>query len=646
MASMYNIPSCEQEVMAEPGVVHRTEAELRAEMMARMRAEMEQQIRAEMEQKIRAEMMEQKAEAAHGKQVSTKEHQRDTVLTSYQAAKADNAERFRNGDVNATEEYIFPNQKLDAHQIVDLFYSNDRRAVSVMKKTKVGADGLMIEIAMRMTTHSDDQFMVNHKNVRIITGMSNKKWEEDMIAKAPGCFKCNIFHHGKLTKADLRGMRDSLIIIDEIDTGDKEDQRLHTVLKEAGILDVKHMAEMNNRLVFISATMILELAELDKWGDHHESYLMTIPPSYIGHAEFLAKGLIQEFYPLNKPEYVEKWLQEDILQRYNDDYRVHFVRSNRKTASVIEAGCVKNHIRFMNHTSTDRISKEEEDRLYEESLSQHVVVAVKGFMRRANLIPNARKLRIGAMHELHTEEVDNNVQIQGFPGRMSGYWKDAIEGGHLTGPFRTSVRAIKEYDQAYRNLSSIQAYRSARGKIVNGQTKMGIASFLSRKHVRNLGEEEEEEVVREKGSLPVQVITLTEAEMVLFIPTTFNAEKAKRHLKTHHTEFYLPFATYDFRMWRANTPSKVAKWRINALLEPGAYSTTTNIHEEIRHTNVVMVYLYENKLIMSPWNGANYLASAASAASSASALNSFSLSPVKRSGLPLSKIAKKVAEKK
>lgn len=535
---------------------------------------------------------------AEQKAGSMKEHQRDTVITSYKAAKADNAERFRSGDVNATQEFIFENQLVDAHHIVNLFYTRHLRAVSVMKKTKVGADGLMIEILVQMTTHSDDNFMVNHKNTRIITGMSNKKWEEDMIAKAPGCFKKNIFHHGKLTKADLCGMRDSLIILDEIDTGDKEGQKLHAVLKEAGILDVKHMEEMNNRLVFISATMILELAELKKWGDYHASYSMTIPPSYIGHKEFLDMGIIQEFYPLNTPENVERWIQQDILSRYTTDYRVHFVRCNPKTSVVIESGCIRNRIRFLNHTSTDRLSIEDEDRLYA-SLTQHVVVVVKGFMRRANLIPNARKLRIGAMHELYTKKVDNNVQVQGFPGRMTGYWKNILEAGHITGPFRTSIQAIKEYDDAYRNLPSIQEYHSARGNIVHGKPKVHTDSFLSWKHVQNLDGNAN---VREQG-LPVQVITLTDPEREMFIPTHFNCDRAVNHLKTHYPAYYQPFETYKFHMWRVKSENVFAKWRIHALLQPDAYSTTTNIRENEKHTNVVMMYLYENKLILSPWNG-------------------------------------------
>src|SRR5574343_1747875 len=165
---------------------------------------------------------------------------RDFVLRSYDAAVADNKLLFLEGDSRATSEYIYPNQKEDAHNIVDIFYKNNCRVVSIQKKTKIGADVLMIEIAKLLTTHSDDSFVVNPSNVRIITGMSNVKWEMDMIDKAPSCFKKSIFHHGKLFKSNLTNIRNGLIIIDEIDTGDKELQVLHNVLKDANMLDIKH----------------------------------------------------------------------------------------------------------------------------------------------------------------------------------------------------------------------------------------------------------------------------------------------------------------------------------------------------------------------------------------------------------------------
>lgn len=410
---------------------------------------------------------------------------RESVLQAYNSAKAENHLRFLEGDDKATEEYIFPNQIEDANNIVEKFYRNKRRVISIQKKTKVGADGLMIEIAKLLTTHIDDSFVVNPANVRIITGMSNAGWEKDMIDKAPNCFKDKIFHHGKLSRSDLMSIHNGLIIIDEIDTGDKELQVLHNTLKEAGVLDVVHMEEHNNRFVFISATMIKELYDLYRWGDLHELYKMTIPASYFGHSDFLKKGIVQEFYSLGSKEKAEQWVQEDILDYYGLDYRVHLVRVNTKTVDVVQNACIRKGVTFRNHTSTDRLSEDEIKEFFKEPLTSHIVLGVKGFFRRANLIPNRWKLRIGATHELYTKVVDNNVQIQGLTGRMTGYWRDIIEGGHKTGPHRTSIKAIKEYEETYENPFGVNSYQTAGFKKKKGKISAD-PTMLSAKHIKNL----------------------------------------------------------------------------------------------------------------------------------------------------------------
>ena len=262
---------------------------------------------------------------------------RETVLANYNSAVKENARAFYNkNDPKATSEYIYENQKIDANEIVNKLYYNNKRVISIQKKTKVGADGLMIEIAKLLTTHPDDNFVISSDNIRILTGMSNADWEKNMKLKAPNCFKDKIFHHGKLSKSELMNIKNAIIIIDEIDTGDKEWQVLHNTLEDAGILDVKHMKENNNRFILISATMIRELYDLYRWGDLHELYNMTIPTSYIGHKYFLDKGFIQEFYPLTTVEKVRQWIKEDIIDNYGSDYRVHIVRVNTKTVKLIK----------------------------------------------------------------------------------------------------------------------------------------------------------------------------------------------------------------------------------------------------------------------------------------------------------------------
>ena len=410
---------------------------------------------------------------------------REDVLQAYNSARATNHRLFLEGDDKATAEYIFPNQMEDANNIVDKFYKNKRRVISIQKKTKVGADGLMIEIAKLLTTHIDDKFVVNPTNVRILTGMSNAGWEKDMIDKAPNCFKDKIFHHGKLSRAELLNIRNGLFIIDEIDTGDKEYQVLHTTLKEAGVLDVKHMEEHNNRFVFISATMIKELYDLYRWGELHELYKMSIPASYFGHKDFLEKGIVKDFYSLSSKENADKWVQEDIITHYGTDYRVHLVRVTAKVVDVVQNACIRKGVAFRNHTSTDRLSEDEIKEFFKELLTQHIVLGVKGFFRRANLIPNRWKLRIGATHELYTKVVDNNVQIQGLTGRMTGYWRGDIEGGHKTGPHRTSIRAIEEYEKTYLDPFGTNSYQTAGFKKKKGKV-LADPTMLSSKHIQNL----------------------------------------------------------------------------------------------------------------------------------------------------------------
>jgi hypothetical protein len=521
---------------------------------------------------------------------------REDVAQSYKSAWATNRRLFLEGDDKATEEYIFPNQIEDAHNIVDMFYKHNVRVISIQKKTKVGADGLMIEIAKLLTTHPEDEFITKADNVRIITGMSNVGWERDMIDKAPTCFKDKIFHHGKLSKSDLKNMNDGLIIIDEIDTGDKEFQVLHRTLKEAGVLDVKHMEAHNNRFVFISATLIKELYDLYCWGKLHKLYKMTIPESYIGHKDFLNSGIVQEFYPLEKQDKAAQWIKEDILDHYKTDYRVHIVRVKIKNVDVIHDECIRQNIVFRNHTSNDKLSKDEINELFKKPLNQHIIIGVKGFFRRANLIPNPWKLRIGATHELYTKTVDNNVQIQGLTGRMTGYWRDVIDGGHKTGPHRTSIRAIEEYEITYNNPFGNNSYQTSGFKKKNGKS-VAKYTMLSPKNIDNL-QAIDLPNIRSKSSKPIIKFNITNEET-----KKFNKDDIFDVISKYNNYAYSEYNLYKVHCWKIETPIKCRKYCLNAMLKEGAYSTETNIKKNEKTEKVVMIYLNNNTLIISAWNG-------------------------------------------
>lgn len=441
---------------------------------------------------------------------------RESVKHSYESAVAINRLKHFEGDVMATSEYVYSDQAGDSSKIVDMFYDGKLRVVSVQKKVKLGADGLMIYLATLLATHPDDTFVINPANIRIITGMSNVAWERDMKAKSPTFLKDKIFHHGQLKHAKLRGVTNGLIIIDEVDVGDKEFQELHKLLDLAGLLDIDNLVSKNNRFVLISATMLKTLRDLHGWGELHGSMRMTIPPNYIGHKDFLDAGIVKEFYAMNTPENVDRWIREDILERYRTDYRVHLVRGSDKHLDIIRAPCERAGIYFRKNICLDKMSEDEECELYEKSITGHVVLGVIDLLRRANLIPNPRKLRIGAVHEQYVGSVDISVQIQGLVGRMCGYWRDiVIDEKYLTGPYRTSIQAIEEYEAAYADPYGPVTYQAAGFRIRDGVMKTTKETMLSAKHVKGLDPDTTLEINQEKEDAPKTVpvvINLSEEE--------------------------------------------------------------------------------------------------------------------------------------
>jgi hypothetical protein len=409
---------------------------------------------------------------------------RAIVNNDYGTAEMVNKERHLAGNVKYGVEYIYENQKTDAKKIVGVFYNTEVRAISVLKRIKLGMDGLMIEISKLFATHVDDNFALHRDNIFITTGMSNRLWEDDMKEKIPNCFKNNVYHHGKLESfhKKVKKIKNALIIIDEVDTGDKRFQMLHTILKGCGFLDLKYMNENNIRFVFVSATSINQIHELTKWGDeHHYTYSMTIPDNYIGHNEFLEKGITKEYYLVNSLESSTKWVKNDIIDNYGSDYRIYIIRTDDGNKQFLEMACSQNNIDFRNHSCDERIDQDELNQMFSTKLERHLVIAIKGLYRRANYIPNEWKLKIGATHERCTAKYDTSVEIQGLPGRMTGYWKNEIINGHKTGSYRTSIQAMLEYDKFYNNPIGTKIDYSTNN----------TDTFVSARYIKNLNKTEQ-----------------------------------------------------------------------------------------------------------------------------------------------------------
>lgn len=443
-----------------------------------------------------------------------KDDYREYVKKQYDCAEFENRRAFKDPKnprhEMATSDYVYGNQKEDAAEILELFKDNQGgegmgnpcRVVSVKKHVKLGADGVILDLIRQICTDSDDHFIVSPDNVRVITGMSNREWQDELCAKAPGFLKDKIFHHGQLGRADLKSLVNGIIVIDEIDTGIGEQQILHQHLRNAGLTDFNNLKKQNIRIVVISATLAKQLCELTCWGQAHQQITMRVPDSYAGIEYFQNKGIIQESYDMGVEENVERWLEDDV-KSYNEDFRVHLLRLPRKKKNqpepreLIERLCIKHKIGFKMFSGSDPHRKEEWKGVFDSKvpLTRHYVLALKcgGLLRRATRIAESHKLRIGAVHQSPSKNPDYNAISQDLIGRMCGHWKNKIESGHRVGPFRVALEAvdgyIKEHNDELTEYKTNSYSTDKEGNVIKYKP-----SALNPKNITNLDGEDVTEV--------------------------------------------------------------------------------------------------------------------------------------------------------
>ena len=454
---------------------------------------------------------------------------RQLTQMSYQMAIITNKSRFSKGDPRVSEEYTYPNQQQDADKIINMLTVENKQAVSVIKKPKVGADGLMIEIAVKMATHSNDDIIIPPENCIIITGMSNKEWEINLKHNAPSVFKENIFHRGKinLLRGKLLHIKNAVIMIDEIDVADKENQMIHELLENSGLLDINYLLNNNVKFVLISATNKFQLGHLDRWGEYHCFLRMTIPSNYISSTEFLQMGCFQEYYDIIDEESAECWVLNDILLHFGTDYRINIIRAKDESIGFIKKSC-DNHeksVLFYNHNSQERIPAIDLREIFERNLTSHIVIAVKGFYRRADLIPNAWKLKLGSLMDYKSILLNTNVAIQSLAvGRIHGYWKaEAMNPSHKLGIFRTSLQAVQEYEEFQSNpLGQTEFSMPKRTTYLNPTNIENLEVVLTPDETEKKRFQDE---LKKRKRIPLVMKIPTEFQSILYNPSSTSSEK-------------------------------------------------------------------------------------------------------------------------
>lgn len=379
----------------------------------------------------------------------------------------------------ADKKMVYEAQVEKSTEILDAFFGGIS-LVMLIAPPQWGKTGTLLYTAYRMTTHPDDNLMIKPDNVFIITGMSDKEWEEQTRSRMLPIFQKNVYHRNKFTEgvaAKIARNRDTFIVIDECHYGGEKDQTIHSRMKAAGLLDIEYLRSHNVKILCVSATPGSMLIDAQSWGEEHQRTVICKPSdtaTYIGFDIMMTEKRLLNFK--NEEGEFEKVLRA-IETRWSGNPRWHIIRLLPKMDDIPTILTSRGYI-YINHNSSDHRS--DIDTLLSKQPAQHTFILIKGYWKAGKTFNDQY---IGAAVDVTS---DCNMAAQGLAGRLSGNGKQT---GSLAPLIYCNINAIKDYIAWFNNGCNYymsKSYKSAGFRIHNQQVKKKKDTIVHADEIANL----------------------------------------------------------------------------------------------------------------------------------------------------------------
>lgn len=393
---------------------------------------------------------------------------------------------------------IYPNQERVGKQIYRLFAENeDCRLATLIAPTQWGKTGALLDLVLRFlgVNGDEDGPRARRSNIYALTGQSDIDWHAQ-TCKRMEMFVGQVFYRNKLADfvKQVQKQTDVLILIDEAHIGTGSTQQLKTHFQQAGLLDVDALRERRIWIVQVSATPGVVLLDAEKWERHHTKLVADLDDGYLGLNELRGENRIQPSEAIT-PD-VARRLCNLIEQRWGPDHpKYHIIRmynskdpekGNDQDQAIevfVNAGFV---IKY--HNSIDR--EMDIDQTMAAAPRWHTILVIKGFWRASKTFPDAH---IGVCYETYSENKDYNTEVQGLPGRLTGYGKQR---GDLAPIIFCKMEAIDAWIAWYAggcDYRQLDSYKSAKMKIRNNKIVSQKPSVLHASVVAGLAKHAEAE---------------------------------------------------------------------------------------------------------------------------------------------------------
>lgn len=327
---------------------------------------------------------------------------------------------------------VFANQNKASSDIIYKFTSNLKLLmILAVGKTQSGKTGVMYSIIQEYTNPDCEEY-VPVKNVYIITGHSSNEWKEQTKERIPGIIRENVYHRQELKKfmESIRGKKNILVLMDEIQIACKKNQSIAKCFKDCGLLDKQFLMENDIKLVEFSATPNGTLKDSELWGEN--SSIVKIEPglNYKGCIDLRNEDRIRQCKNLcDGPDVLEniKEIQEEL--KGFDTFRYHFIRTKvggeqDKTVTNFKKifGDNGDNVGYIHYDSENEISLDkyldEKSPDFVGEPTKHHFIFIKEMARCAKTY---KKKFVGLWYERCIKDFNDDVVIQGLLGRATGY---------------------------------------------------------------------------------------------------------------------------------------------------------------------------------------------------------------------------------
>ena len=349
---------------------------------------------------------------------------------------------------------IWSNQKKCGEQICNEFKNDKIINVLVYGKTQTGKTGCMTSLIQHFILSNN----IPIDNIYIITGLSDKAWKADTKNRMPDSISGRVYHRANLNKTflkDIRGKKNVLVIMDEIQIACEKDQTIHKTFDECGFYNLEYLLENDIKLVQFTATPDGHINDINDWKEHSAKVKLEPGEGYIGTEQLRIQKRIRQFKDLTLIENVIPlkevvdsfdpvfYKEEENLKDCN--YRYHTIRIpnsrkglDKKVIDNFKEVFGENYIYNTNYLND---KKDDINDLMGKPPEKHTFVFIKEILRCAK---TKIKKFIGIEYERWTTASDSSI-IQGSVGRLTGY------DDNTDSICYTNLATIENYEKLWNN---------------------------------------------------------------------------------------------------------------------------------------------------------------------------------------------------